>query len=91
LGPNAAFPHHQTGGRLLGEGDVAVADIGVRKGTSRSDILRMAVVGHKPDGYDKIRAIVEHAARAALDVVRPGAGAQEVDSAARGVIAEAGL
>ena len=49
-GPNGAFPHHQTGGRKLEEGDAIVIDIGGRKGGYPSDITRMAVVGRPPEG-----------------------------------------
>lgn len=89
-GGNGAFPHHQTGGRKLQEGDAVVIDIGGRKDGYPSDITRMAVVGHAPEGYGQIHTIVENAVKAALKAARPGVKAKEVDAAARGVIADAG-
>lgn len=89
-GSNGAFPHHATGDRVLAEGDAVVIDIGARKGNYSSDITRMAVVGHKPDGYAEVHEVVERAVQAALKAARPGVAAKEVDLAARNVIADAG-
>jgi Xaa-Pro aminopeptidase len=89
-GPNGAFPHHNTGSRKLEVGDVIVIDIGGRKDGYPSDITRMAAVGRPPEGYGQIHTIVEKAVQAALKVVKPGVRANEVDAAARRVIAEAG-
>lgn len=89
-GANSAFPHHHTGPSQLQPGDAVVVDIGGRKGGYYSDITRMAAVGHLPDGYGDVHAVVDAAVQAALDVIRPGIPAQAVDDAARGVIAAAG-
>jgi Xaa-Pro aminopeptidase len=89
-GPNGAFPHHDTGGRKLEEGDAIVIDIGGRKNGYPSDITRMAAVGRPPEGYGQIHTIVEKAVQAALKAVKPGVKASEVDDAARRVIANAG-
>lgn len=89
-GGNGAFPHHQTGDTKLAEGDAVVIDIGGRKAGFPSDITRMAVVGHPPEGYGEIHTIVENAVQAALKAARPGVKAKEVDAAARNVIADAG-
>lgn len=87
---NGAFPHHQTGGRKIEEGDTVVIDIGGRKQGFPSDITRMTVVGGPPEGYGQIHSIVEKAVQAALKAARPGVKAKEVDAAARKVIADAG-
>jgi Xaa-Pro aminopeptidase len=89
-GGNGAFPHHQTGERKLAEGDAIVIDIGGRKSGFPSDITRMAVVGHPPEGYGQIHTIVEKAVQAALKAARPGVKASDVDAAARRVIEDAG-
>ena len=89
-GPNGAFPHHATGNRKLQVGDAVVIDIGGRKDGFPSDMTRMAVIGHAPEGYEKVHAIVERALCAALAAARPGVRAMDVDAAARNVIAEAG-
>lgn len=89
-GGNGAFPHHQTGGRRLEEGDAVVVDIGGRKAGFPSDITRMVAIGRPPEGYGQIHTIVEKAVQAALKAARPGVQAKEVDAAARRVIADAG-
>ncbi|SOE16582.1 Xaa-Pro aminopeptidase [Hoeflea halophila] len=89
-GPNGAFPHHATGNRKLETGDAVVIDIGGRKDGFPSDMTRMAVIGHAPEGYEEVHAIVERAVQAAMAAARPGVRAMDVDAAARNVIAEAG-
>lgn len=89
-GGNGAFPHHQTGDTVLKEGDAVVMDIGGGMDGYSSDITRMAVIGHAPDGYEEIHGIVERAVQAAMAAARPGVRAHAVDDAARGVITEAG-
>lgn len=89
-GPNGAFPHHHTGKRKLREGDAVVIDIGARKDLYNSDITRMAFLGEPGPDYLEVHAAVEAAVQAALDLVRPGVLAREIDSAARRVITEAG-
>ncbi len=89
-GANGAFPHHETGERIIEIGDVIVIDIGGQKDRYPSDMTRMAVIGSPPKGYDQVHAIVEAAVQAAMTIARPGARACDVDAAARGVIVEAG-
>ncbi len=89
-GSNGAFPHHQTGDRVIQNGDAIVMDIGCTKNGYPSDITRMAIVGPAPDGYDEVHGIVEEAVGAAMEAARPGVRASEVDAAARNVITKAG-
>jgi Xaa-Pro aminopeptidase len=89
-GPNGAFPHHQTGERVIQNGDAIVMDIGGKSHGFPSDMTRMAIVGTPPEGYGEIHAIVEAAVQAALAAARPGVLACDVDAAARGVISKAG-
>ncbi|MEM7696246.1 MAG: M24 family metallopeptidase [Pseudomonadota bacterium] len=89
-GPNGAFPHHQTGATALAQGDAAVMDIGASMDGTSSDITRMAVIGHPPEGYEAVHAIVDRAVEAALIAAKPGVAAHTVDDAARTVITEAG-
>jgi Xaa-Pro aminopeptidase len=89
-GPNSAYPHHSTGERKLGAGDAVVIDIAGYKDGYYSDMTRMAAVGHAPEGYDQIHAIVNRAVEAGIRAARVGARARDVDAAARQVITEAG-
>ena len=91
-GPNGADPHHEVSDRVIGDGEIVVVDIGgaVPSGYN-SDSTRTYVVGAPdPDAADRI-AVLVRAQQAAVDAVRPGATAEQVDAAARSVLAEAGL
>ncbi|QDE33348.1 aminopeptidase P family protein [Microbacterium foliorum] len=91
-GPNGADPHHEVSDRVIGDGEIVVVDIGgaVPSGYN-SDSTRTYVVGAPdPEAADRI-AVLVRAQHAAVDAVRPGVTAEEVDAAARSVLAEAGL
>ncbi|WP_091028379.1 M24 family metallopeptidase [Microbacterium oxydans] len=91
-GPNGADPHHEVSDRMIEEGDTVVVDIGgaVPSGYN-SDSTRTYVVGSPdPEAAERI-AVLVRAQQAAVDAVRPGATAAQVDAAARDVLADAGL
>lgn len=91
-GPNGADPHHEVSDRVIGDRELVVVDIGgaVPSGYN-SDSTRTYVVGAPDaDAADRI-AVLVRAQQAAVDAVRPGATAEQIDAAARSVLAEAGL
>lgn len=90
-GPNGASPHHETGSRVLGDGDAVVVDIGGTLDGYCSDETRNYVIGSVPDGYGALHAVLEEAQAAAVDAVRPGVTAEEIDHVARQRITEAGF
>ena len=91
-GPNGADPHHEVSDRVIGDGEIVVVDIGgaVPSGYN-SDSTRTYVVGTPSDEATERIAVLVRAQQAAVDAVRPGATAEQVDAAARTVLAEAGL
>lgn len=91
-GPNGADPHHEVSDRVIEEGDVVVVDIGgaVPSGYN-SDSTRTYVVGTPDPAAAERIAVLVKAQQAAVDAVRPGATAAEVDAAARTVLTDAGL
>jgi Xaa-Pro aminopeptidase len=89
-GPNGASPHHETGGRVIQDGDAVVVDIGGFLDGYASDCTRDYVVGQEPDGYGRAHATLEAAQDAACAAVRPGATAESIDTAARDVLDAAG-
>lgn len=89
-GPNGASPHHETGDRVLAPGDAVVVDIGGTREGYCSDMTRDYAVGHLPDGYAELHAVLEAAQEAAVQAVRPGVTAASIDAAAREVITAAG-
>jgi Xaa-Pro aminopeptidase len=92
-GPNGASPHHSLSDRVVEAGDVVVIDIGgpVEEGYC-SDSTRTYVMG-EPRDTDVLEtyAVLRRAQQAAVDAVRPGVVAQDIDAAARSVIADAGF
>ncbi len=91
-GPNGADPHHEVSDRVIGEGDIVVVDIGgpVASGYN-SDSTRTYVVGTPDPEVARRIAVLVRAQQAAVDAVRPGVTAEQVDAAARQVLAEEGL
>ncbi len=91
-GPNGASPHHELSDRVVEDGDVVVVDIGGETATGyRSDCTRTYAVGRAPGAeVTEWYAVLQEAQRASTAAVRPGVTAEQVDAAARTVIADAG-
>ena len=89
-GPNAASPHHEPTGRVLERGDTVVVDFGGTVGGYGSDTTRTFSVGPPAPDVAAAFATLVAAQRAAVEAVRPGVAAEEVDRTARGIIAGAG-
>ena len=92
-GPNGASPHHGVSDRVVEAGDVVVIDIGgpIESGYC-SDSTRTYVMGEPRDAdVADTYAVLQAAQQAAVDAVRPGVAAQDIDAAARAVITDAGF
>ncbi len=90
-GPNAASPHHELSGRVLTDGDVVVVDIGGTMASGYcSDCTRTYAIGRPPAGFAAYYGVLKDAQDAACAAVRPGVAAQDIDRAARDIIAKAG-
>ncbi|AXI89370.1 peptidase M24 family protein, partial [Streptomyces sp. ETH9427] len=89
-GPNGANPHHEAGDRRIGRGDMVVLDFGGLKDGYGSDTSRTVHVGEPTEEERRVHDLVREAQEAGFRAVRPGAACQDVDRAARAVIADAG-
>jgi len=91
-GPNGADPHHECSDRELQLGDIVVVDIGgpVEPGYN-SDCTRTYSIGEPDPAILQQYAVLQRAQAAAVAAVRPGVTAEQVDAAARDVLAAAGL
>jgi len=89
-GPNGANPHHELSDRVIERGDMVVLDFGGVKHGYESDITRTVHVGEPNEEEEEVFEVVRRAQQAGYEAVRPGVACQEVDRAARGVIAGAG-
>jgi Xaa-Pro aminopeptidase len=89
-GPNGANPHHEAGSRIVEVGDCVVLDFGGLKDGYGSDTSRTVCVGEPTPQVLEVHEIVRLAQQAGVDAVRAGDACQDVDRAARKVIADAG-
>jgi Xaa-Pro dipeptidase len=91
FGPLSALPHGHPHGDALREGSVVLIDGGCQVDGYWSDITRTQVFGAAPPAeFAKLYRIVHDAQSAAIERVRPGAAAEDIDRAAREVIERAG-
>ncbi|TMB52378.1 MAG: aminopeptidase P family protein [Chloroflexi bacterium] len=89
-GPNSASPHHEPGDRVIAAGDAVVLDIGGIRDGYASDTSRTVFVGEVPREFSALYDVLQRAQLAACTAVAPGVPAEEVDRAARRLIAEGG-
>jgi len=91
-GPNGADPHHECSDRELQPGDVVVVDIGgPYEPGYNSDSTRTYSLGEPDPEVARRYAVLQRAQQAAVAAVRPGATAEQIDAAARDVLAAEGL
>ena len=94
-GANGANPHHSFSERVLENGDPVVVDLGGTLSSGyHSDCTRTHIVGGvaqlADDEYRHAYEVLERAFDAAVNTVRPGVSAHDIDDAARRVITDAG-
>ena len=90
VGPDSALAHGTPRGRVIKPGDLVIIDCGVAYEGYAADITRTFAVESIAPQWERVYEIVKEANAAGRAAVRPGASAQEVDRAARQVIAQAG-
>jgi len=94
-GANAASPHHEPGARVIEAGEAVLCDFG---GTMLgpdgvgycSDITRCVHIGEPPAELAEVYAVLQTAQQAAVDAAVLGTPCEEIDAAARRIIADAG-
>jgi len=91
-GPNTALNHYNPAlaPRILAEGDLLLFDFGACYAGYRSDITRTVSVGRATEREREIYGIVLRANQSAIEAVRGGKAASDVDAVARTLISEAG-
>jgi Xaa-Pro dipeptidase len=92
-GPNSAYAgrfNRSTGRRLEG-GDLVLIELATCVNGYWSDLTRTAAVGSSKAEVAHILAVVQSAQTSAIDAIRPGVSAAEIDGIARGKIADAGF
>lgn len=89
-GSKTASPHGTPGDRKIQKGDLILFDLGVVYQGYCSDITRTVAFGEPSEKQREIYETVRKAEQAAIDLVRPGVKAQDLDKAARDIITDAG-
>ena len=90
-GPNSALPHAQPSRRCVEHSDLVLVDFGGIYEGYHVDISRTICVGEPTDEARRMHEAVLAAQTAAIETVRPGVPASDVDSAARLTLARYGL
>jgi Xaa-Pro dipeptidase len=93
FGPSAALPHGGPGASRLVDGMVVLIDGGCTVQGWASDITRTRWFGSAPppERFRTVYNLVHDAQTAAIDRVRPGVPAEEIDRAARAAITAGGF
>ena len=89
-GPKTASPHGKPGDRKIQKGDFVLFDLGVIYEGYCSDITRTVSFGEPTDAQRDVYETVRKAEQAAVDSVKPGVRAMDLDKIARDVITVAG-
>jgi Xaa-Pro aminopeptidase len=89
-GENAASPHHHPGARVIGVGDIVLCDFGGTMAGYCSDITRCVHLGAPPAEIADAYAVLHEAQAAAVQAAQVGVPCEDIDAAARSIIADAG-
>jgi Xaa-Pro aminopeptidase len=92
VGPRAALPHGRpTAQSRIRDYDFVLIDWGARGRLYHSDLTRVLVTGKLSPQLQQVYEVVLAAQQAAIAAIRPGAVMEDVDRAARDVLAAANL
>ena len=90
-GPNSTILHYPRSERVMHEGELIVMDMAAEYAHYAADITRtFPVGGHFSDEQRKVYDLVLRAQKTALAMVKPGVYMEDLDRAARKVIADGG-
>jgi Xaa-Pro aminopeptidase len=90
-GERSARPHGKASEKPLEVGDFVTMDFGAQVDGYNSDLTRTIVVGEATDRHREVYGQVLLAEMAALDFMKPGVRAADVDALARRILDEKGL
>lgn len=89
-GLKTASPHGRPDKTLIKNGDFVLFDLGVVVNGYCSDISRTVIVGKSSEKHIEIYSTVKEGQQKAIDIVKPGILAKEIDLTARNYINEKG-
>ena len=89
-GENAASPHHHPGARRIRAEEIVLCDFGGTMDGYCSDITRCVYLGTPPSELVEAYEVLKAAQQSAVASARVGTPCEEIDAAARSIIAQAG-
>lgn len=90
-GENAASPHHHAGERVIVENEIVLCDFGGTMAGYCSDTTRCVFTGDVDPEVAEAYGVLHEAQQAAVEAATVGTPCEDVDRAARRVIADAGF
>ena len=90
-GENAASPHHHAGDRVIRDGEIVLCDFGGTMNGYCSDTTRCVFTGEIASDVAEAYEVLHAAHAAAVAAATVGTECQDIDRAARRVIADAGF
>ncbi|WZO97546.1 Xaa-Pro peptidase family protein [Isosphaeraceae bacterium EP7] len=91
-GENAALPHARPSAeRQVGPDEFVLVDWGASTRGYKSDLTRMVVIGKVWPKFEAVYGAVLKAQQRAIDAIRPGTTASEIDAVARGSLDGSGF
>lgn len=90
-GANSAFPHASVTDRKLRKNEPVLVDMGVNYNGYMSDLTRMFFLGRMPKPFEEVVEHVAHAQRRAIEYIKAGVRADEVDNQTRNYLKSKGL
>jgi len=90
-GANAASPHHHASDRVIDAGEIVLCDFGGTMDDYCSDTTRCVFTGEPAGDVAEAYAVLHEAQAAAVAAATVGTPCEDVDRAARRVIADAGF
>lgn len=91
VGDRAALPHARPTERKIGDGDFVLVDWGATARQYKSDLTRVLATSKISSKLERVYGVVFTAQARAIEAMRPGVAANEIDGLARQVIADAGF
>ena len=90
-GPRTCLPHQTARGEIIGDRDLVYFEVSCSQWRYAVAIMRTLFVGEPDARQRRCAEAVIGAVDRAMEVIRPGASAEEVDAAARAVVEKAGF
>lgn len=87
-GPNSCFPHAKVTGRKVRNNEIVLVDMGMDVKGYKSDLTRIFFLGKIPRQIKQVHQLVAEAQRKAVEIIRPGILAGQVDKEARNHLAK---